>query len=164
LVELLDKLKEKHPHIYDSIIYIEQPTKRDLENYAFTLHEVSKRKPVLLNESLDSLDSLRYLDPLGWSGVALKTCKGQSAALIGYCWAMRRGVYITVQDLTNPGLACVHSANLAGHLRLSSDAFECNTRKYAPDSCPEETAQYSEMFIARNGKLPLDQIRGQGLY
>ena len=44
---------------------------------------------------------------LGWTGVALKTCKTQTGALLFLCWAKAHGMDLMVQDLTNPMLAQV---------------------------------------------------------
>ncbi len=42
---------------------------------------------------------------LGWTGVALKTCKTQTGAILSLCWAKAHGMTLMVQDLTNPMLA-----------------------------------------------------------
>jgi hypothetical protein len=98
MIELLRKLRETDPAAYEALVYIEQPTSRNLAEYPFTLHEISKYKPVLADESLDDLEHLQHMERLGWSGVALKTCKGQSHAIITYCWARQKGVFISLQD------------------------------------------------------------------
>lgn len=163
LLQMLDALAQDAPDAYAALDYIEQPTGRDLDSYTFTLHEVAARKPVILDESLDSLDVLSQMAAQGWSGLAIKTCKGQSAALLAYCWAKAHGDYITLQDLTNPGRALVQSANLAAHLALNVDAFECNSRQYMPHARPAEQAKHPAYFRAVKGalQLPAAQV---GLY
>jgi L-alanine-DL-glutamate epimerase-like enolase superfamily enzyme len=42
---------------------------------------------------------------LGWTGVALKTCKTLTGALLSACWGKAHGLSLMVQDLTNPMLA-----------------------------------------------------------
>jgi L-alanine-DL-glutamate epimerase-like enolase superfamily enzyme len=164
LVEMLDRLQRDAPAAYAALDYIEQPTARDLAAYDFTLHAVAARKPVIMDESFDALTVLPWVDEQGWSGVALKTCKGQSAALLAYCWGKQRGRYLTLQDLTNPGLALVHSANLCAQLALSVDYFEGNNRQYMPAARPAERAAYPDYFRAVAGSLHLPDSQGPGLY
>jgi L-alanine-DL-glutamate epimerase-like enolase superfamily enzyme len=132
LLQMLDALARDAPEAFDALDCIEQPTGRDLAAYTFTLHEVAARKPVILDESFDSLTVLPQMAAQGWSGLAIKTGKGQSSSLLAYCWAKHHGYYVTLQDLTNPGHALVHSANLCAHLDLATDSFECNSRQYMP--------------------------------
>ncbi len=46
MVEYLRKLQEKSAEVYDAILYVEQPTHRDLERFPFRMDAVSKLKPV----------------------------------------------------------------------------------------------------------------------
>jgi L-alanine-DL-glutamate epimerase-like enolase superfamily enzyme len=164
VVELLRRLKETDEEAFAALKYVEQPTARNLTEYSYTMHDVSRLKPVLLDESMEDLGSLQQIDRLGWSGIALKSCKGQSDSLLTYCWARSKGLFLTVQDLTNPGLALVHSANLTAHLKLSCNGFEYNSRQYIPFSRPEEQAPFRKLFDVRDGRISLSQIRDVGLY
>jgi L-alanine-DL-glutamate epimerase-like enolase superfamily enzyme len=161
---MLDALEAISPPAYAALTYIEQPTGRDLSAQGFTFHTVSARKPVIIDESLDRLEHLQLLQPMGWSGLAVKTCKGQTHSLLAYCWAKHHGQFTTIQDLTNPGLALVHSANLCAHLTLSTDVFECNSRQYAPDACPAERAAFPGYFQLHDGWLQLPAAAPLGLY
>jgi hypothetical protein len=100
----------------------------------------------------------------GWSGLAVKTCKGQSSSLLAYCWAKAHGYHVTLQDLTNPGRALVHSANLCAHLALTVDSFECNSRQYMPHARPQEQAAYPAYFRAVEGALCIPTESSLGLY
>jgi L-alanine-DL-glutamate epimerase-like enolase superfamily enzyme len=164
VLETLDVLAHDAPEAYAALDYIEQPTGRDLASYTFTLHEVAARKPVILDESFDSLAILPRMAAQGWSGIAVKTCKGQSTALIAYCWAKAHHLHVTLQDLTNPGRALVHSANLCAHLALMVDAFECNSRQYMPHARAAEQAEYPAYFHGLNGILGLPAESNSGLY
>jgi L-alanine-DL-glutamate epimerase-like enolase superfamily enzyme len=164
LLEMLDCLQMETPQAFEALDYIEQPTARDLSTYTFTLHKVSERVPVLIDESFDSLAVLDRVVEQGWSGIALKSCKGQTASLLAYCWARVKGYALTVQDLTNPGLALVHSANLCAHLALSVGYFECNSRQYMPHACPAEQTLYPHYFRASRGGLTVGSTMGMGLY
>lgn len=164
LVEMLERLAWDCPLGFAALDYIEQPTARDLCSYTFTLHKVARHKPVIIDESLDHLENLTRLQPLGWSGLALKTCKGQSHTLLAYCWGKRHNLFMTLQDLTNPGLALVHSANLCAHLGLAVDYFEGNSRQYAPAACLAEQAAYPAYFQLHDGCLHLPDREPFGLY
>jgi len=164
LLEMIDRLARDHPAALAALDYIEQPTARDLSSYAFTLHKVAQIKPVIIDESLDRLENLAQLQSLGWSGLALKTCKGQSHSLLAYCWGKGHNLFMTLQDLTNPGLALVHSANLCAQLDLAVDYFEGNSRQYAPDACPQEQAAYPAYFQLQDGRLQLPAQPPFGLY
>jgi len=164
LLEMLERLAWDCPLAYAALDYIEQPTARDLSSYSFTLHKVAQHKPVIIDESLDRLENLARLQPLGWSGLALKTCKGQSHSLLAYCWGKQHNLFMTLQDLTNPGLALVHSANLCAHLDLAVDYFEGNSRQYVPDACLAEQAAYPDYFQVQQGCLHLPAREPFGLY
>lgn len=164
LLELFERLQRDAPPAYAALDYIEQPTARDLSSYTFTLHEAARYKPIIIDESLDRLENLARLQPLGWSGLALKSCKGQTHTLLAYCWARQHKLFITLQDLTNPGLALVHSANLGAHLALSVDYFETNGRQYTPAACPAEQAAYPAYFQVSDGALHLPTRSPFGLY
>ncbi|MBX3010065.1 MAG: mandelate racemase/muconate lactonizing enzyme family protein [Caldilineaceae bacterium] len=164
LVEMLARLAWDCPLGFAALDYIEQPTARDLSSYTFTLHKVALHKPVIIDESLDRLENLARLEPLGWSGLALKTCKGQSHTLLAYCWGKRHNLFMTLQDLTNPGLALVHSANLCAHVALSVDYFEGNSRQYTPAACLDEQAAYPAYFQLQDGSLHLPAQEPFGLY
>ena len=68
---------------FERILYVEQPTARDLEaNRQNVMHEASKFRPVVIDESLTDLESLLLARDMGYTGVALKACKGQSQTML----------------------------------------------------------------------------------
>ena len=75
------------------------------------MHAAAKIKPVVIDESLVDLESLLLCRELGYSGVALKACKGQSEALLMGAAAQKYGMFLCVQDLTCPGASFLHSAS-----------------------------------------------------
>src|SRR6185295_3005029 len=90
---------------------IEQPTARDLEkDKANVMHEASRLRPVVLDEGLTDLEALLRARAMGYTGVALKACKGQTQAVLMAAAARKYGLFITVQDLTCPGASLIHSA------------------------------------------------------
>ena len=87
--EILDRLVLEYPRMYGMILYVEQPFPYDLE-LRIDVHSVSARKPLFMDESAHDWKLIR-LGRLGWTGVALKTCKTQTGALFSACWAKRMG-------------------------------------------------------------------------
>jgi len=84
--------------------YIEQPTHRDLKAHPENrMHAAAKIKPVVIDESLVDFESLLLCREMGYSGVALKACKGHSEALLMGAAAQKYGMFLCVQDLTCPG-------------------------------------------------------------
>ena len=164
MLEVLDRVAAEKPQALAALDYIEQPTPRDLGAYTDTLHEVAARVPVVVDESLDDLDNLDWIHRLGWSGLAVKTCKGHTHSLLAYCWGRHHRLYLTLQDLTNPGLALVHSANFCAHLRLNAACFEGNHRQFMPLSRPQEQAAHPAYFQVTDGQLNLPPDMGPGLY
>src|SRR5262249_27910904 len=60
LLEFLRRVKEQSPRGFERVAYIEQPTARDLAaNRHNVMHEASKLRPVVIDESLLDLESLR---------------------------------------------------------------------------------------------------------
>ena len=113
VLDYLERLEALDCEAYRALAYIEQPTARDIVNVPFDWRPVAQRKPVLLDEGLVDLSILEVARQQGWSGFALKTCKGHSMLLVTAAWAHSHGMPLSLQDLTNPGIALIHGA-LAG--------------------------------------------------
>ncbi|MDX9974454.1 MAG: twin-arginine translocation signal domain-containing protein, partial [FCB group bacterium] len=75
--DLLDRVLREHPRIYGMILYGEQPFPYELEENKIDCHSISARKPLFMDESAHDWKLVRLGRSLGWSGVALKTCKTQ---------------------------------------------------------------------------------------
>src|SRR5258708_21679725 len=95
------------------------------------MHEAAKLRPVVIDESLIDLESLNLARELGYTGVALKACKGQSPTLLLAAAAWHYGMFLCVQDLTCPGASLIPSAGLAAHLPGVA-AIESNARQDCP--------------------------------
>jgi len=131
--EYLLHLRASDSAAFGALEYVEQPTARDIAQNAFDWHKVSALKPVVLDEGLTSLSSLVLAHEQGWSGIALKTCKGQSFSLVAAAWAHNHGQLVALQDLTNPGRAAIHAFLLAAHLH-PFNGVELNAVQYTPDA------------------------------
>ncbi|MBI5034781.1 MAG: hypothetical protein HZB51_30020 [Chloroflexi bacterium] len=162
IVEYLQRLREQEPRAYAALLYVEQPTERDLTAHRFDMRAIAKMKPVILDESLTGFKELDLALELGWSGVALKTCKCHSMALLTAARAQSAGIPYTVQDLTNPGLALLHSVGLGARLQPLM-GVEANSRQYYPDTSIPEAAVHPGIVRVKNGVAQTNSLRGTGL-
>jgi L-alanine-DL-glutamate epimerase-like enolase superfamily enzyme len=158
---VLDRLMEEHPRLYGMLLYVEQPFPYDLEAHRIEVHSVSARKPLFMDESAHDWRFVRLGRELGWSGVALKTCKTLSGALLSLCWARAHGMTLMVQDLSNPMLAQVPHVLLAAHAGTIM-GVESNGMQFYPDASLPEAAVHPGLFRRRGGRLDLSTVLGPG--
>ena len=159
--EMLDRLVIEHPRIYGKILYVEQPFPYDLEENQIDVHSVSARKPLFMDESAHDWEMVALGRRLGWTGVALKTCKTQTGALLSLCWAKAHGMTLMVQDLTNPMLAQIPHVLLAAHAGTIM-GVETNGMQFYPEASTVEAAIHPGMYRRQNGELELSTIQGAG--
>lgn len=154
VTRILDRLKEKHPAIYDLLLYVEQPFPYDLEANRIDVHEVSQRKPLFMDESAHDWRLVKLGHELGWNGVALKVCKTQTGALLSACWAKAHGMALMVQDLTNPRLATIPHALLAAYVGTIK-GVECNAPQFYPTASLEFEKIHPGLYERRHGVIHL---------
>ena len=159
--DILDRLIAEHPHIYQMILYVEQPFPYDLEKNQIDVHSVSARKPLFMDESAHDWKMIRLGRSLGWSGVALKTCKTQTGALLSLCWAKAHGMTLMVQDLTNPMLAQIPHVRLAAHAGTIM-GVETNAMQFYPAASAPEEAVHPGLYRRRHGQVDLSTLSGPG--
>ncbi len=159
---ILDRLMDEHPGLYGMLLYVEQPFPYDLELHRIDVHSVSARKPLFMDESAHDWRFVRMGRELGWSGVALKTCKTITGALLSLCWAKAHGMTLMVQDLSNPMLAQVPHVLLAAHAGTIM-GVESNGMQFYPDASRPEAVIHPGLFQRRSGRLDLSTVRGPGL-
>ena len=163
LLEFLARIQERSLDLTNRIQYIEQPTSRDLRSKPENqMHKASRIKPVVIDESLVDYDSLLAARDLGYTGVALKACKGQGNALLMALAAMKFGMFLCVQDLTCPGAALIHSAGLAARVRGVA-GIEANARQFVPAANQGWDARFPGIFTIREGCMATGQLTGPGL-
>jgi L-alanine-DL-glutamate epimerase-like enolase superfamily enzyme len=163
LIELIHKLRERTPAGFDRVQYIEQPTSRDLRaNPQNRMHEAAKLKPVVIDESLTDLETLLLAREMGYTGAALKACKGQSQSLLMAAAAQKLGMFLCVQDLTCPGASLIHSATLAAHVPGVA-AIESNSRQYCPIANRDWEDRFPGIFKVRDGMMDTSCLTGKGL-
>ena len=159
--EILDRLLVEHPRLYGMTLYIEQPFPYDLEAHRIDVRSVGARKPIFLDESAHDWRCVRLGRELGWTGVALKTCKTLTGALLSLAWARAHGMTLMVQDLTNPMLAQIPHVLLAAHAGTIM-GVESNAMQFYPEASAPERAVHPAVFTRRNGVLDLSTINGPG--
>ncbi|MDX2151257.1 MAG: enolase C-terminal domain-like protein [Bryobacteraceae bacterium] len=163
LMDFVRQVKEKTPEGFRRVQYIEQPTGRDLtKNRENVMHEAAKLLPVVIDESLTELESLHLAREMGYSGAALKACKGQTQALLMGAAIQKYKMFLCVQDLTCPGASLIHSASLAAHLP-SVAAIEANSRQYVPAANKGWDEKFPGVFTIRGGVMNTRLLDGKGL-
>ena len=163
LLDFERRIKGKAPAAFDRVQYIEQPTARDLAaDRGNTMFEAAKLRPVVIDESLTGLDTLLLAREMGYTGVALKACKGQSQTLLLAAAAQKYKMFRCVQDLTCPGAALVHSVGIAAHIPGTS-ALEANAREYVPAASAGWEKKFPGIFDVRDGYLKTAGLDAPGL-
>jgi L-alanine-DL-glutamate epimerase-like enolase superfamily enzyme len=163
LLDFLRRLRDRSPAGYERVAYVEQPTARDLKaNRANVMHEAAKLRPVVIDESLLDLESLQLAREMGYTGAALKACKGQSQSLLLAAAAQKYGLFLCVQDLTCPGASLLHSAGLAAHVP-GVTAIEANARQYVPAANKPWEERFPGIFRITDGTMATGTLTGPGL-
>jgi L-alanine-DL-glutamate epimerase-like enolase superfamily enzyme len=163
LLQFLERVKRQAPVGFERIQYIEQPTRRDLKaDQANVMHEASRIRPVVIDEALIDLESLLLARDMGYTGAALKACKGQSQSLLMAAAAQKFGMFLCVQDLTCPGASLLHSAGLAAHIPGVA-AIEANARQYMPAANKPWEERFPGIFHITDGNMETGVLTGPGL-
>lgn len=163
LLDCLRRVREATPSGFDRILYIEQPTARDLKkDRANVMHEAARLRPVVIDESLTDLETLLLAREMGYTGVALKACKGQSQAMLMAAAAQKFGMFLCVQDLTCPGASLIHSAGIAARVPGNS-GIEANARQFVPSASKAWEPRFPGLFTIKDGVMNTGQLTGPGL-
>jgi L-alanine-DL-glutamate epimerase-like enolase superfamily enzyme len=163
LVEFLETLRSRSPQAFARIQYVEQPTARDLDaNPQNDMHDASRIVPVVIDESLTGRGAFLKALAMGYSGAALKACKGQSQSLLMAALGQKRRVFLCVQDLTCPGASLAHSVALAAHIPAVK-AIEANARQYVPAANSGWEKRFPGIFAVRDGMVRTAGMNGPGL-
>ena len=163
LLDFERQLKGKAAAAFDRVQYIEQPTARDLAaNRRNTMFEAARSRPIVIDESLTGLDMLLLAREMGYTGAALKACKGQSQTLLLAAATQKYKMFRCVQDLTCPGAALVHSVGIAAHVP-GVTALEANAREYVPAANRGWERKFPGIFIIRDGFIDTAGLDGVGL-
>jgi L-alanine-DL-glutamate epimerase-like enolase superfamily enzyme len=142
----------KLERLRSAIVFIEQPIKRQ-NALAADLSLLAARKPVIIDESDDSLDAFPRAQALGYRGVSSKTCKGIYKSLINAarCAAWGPDYFMTGEDLTiQAGLALQQDLALVALLGLTH--VERNGHHYV-NGMAELPQVEQERFLASHPDL-----------
>lgn len=161
VTSVLDELRDKHRPIFDRLLYIEQPFGYDLENCDIDVRPIAERKPILLDESAHDWRMVQLGLSRGWTGVALKTCKTQTNAILSLCWARANRMQIMVQDLTNPMLAIIPHSQLAAYAGTIA-GVEVNACQFYPEASRAEAKVHPGLYRRVDGKIDLRTLEGPG--
>lgn len=163
VMDFLHQIQEVSPTAFERIQYIEQPTNRNLKSYPENkMHEAAAVKPVVIDESLVDLESLELSRQQGYSGVALKACKGHGEALMMGALAQHYNLFLCVQDLTCVGASFLHSASIASRIPTVA-AIEGNGRQYCPRGNEGWDQHFPEMFNITSGTVGTALLDRNGL-
>ena len=163
LIEFLKMVEEKSPEGFARIQYVEQPTARDLDSHRQNvMFEAAKIKPVVIDESLTDLHALMLSREMGYTGAALKVCKGQSNMMILAPVMERNRMFLCVQDLTCPGASLIQSASLAAHVP-GVKAIEANARQFVPAANEGWEQRFPGVFHITDGTMDTSHLDGLGL-
>ncbi len=163
VIDFLERLDRLSRDSIAKLHYIEQPMHRDLRaRKEVTMHRVSRLKPVVIDESLTDFDSLYFAKQQGYSGIAIKACKGISDSLLFAAAARNFNMKVYVQDLTCVGASFLASASLASRIR-GVTAVEGNGRQYCPAGNKDWESLYRPMFRVLGGVVPTELMESQGI-
>ncbi|RPI52936.1 MAG: hypothetical protein EHM55_15235 [Acidobacteria bacterium] len=163
VIECLSRIRARSPEAFSRILYVEQPTARDLQaNRQNVMHEAARLCPVVIDESLTDLESLALARKMGYTGVALKACKGQSQTVLMAAAAQKYKMFLCVQDLTCPGASLVHSVGIAARVPAVA-GIEANARQYVPAANEPWRHRFPGIFTITDGYIRTADIGGPGL-
>jgi len=161
MIELLSKIREASNEVFDSILYIEQPTHRDIWNHPHDFSKLSELKPVIIDESLTDFETMDKAISLGAKGIALKTCKGQSKDLLFIAKATSKNIPYAVQDLSVSGISLLQSVGLAARI-YTIKGVEYNGRQYFPSGSEVEGEVHKELLSVKEGYIETKTLKGTG--
>jgi hypothetical protein len=128
VVELWGRIRREPrlKRLASSIVFIEQPIKRS-QALSGDISLLAEDKPVIIDESDDSLEAFPRARRLGYTGVSSKTCKGIYKSLLNAArcrlWNMEEGsnrYFMSGEDLTiQAGLALQQDLALVSMLGLT---------------------------------------------
>ncbi len=157
----LDAVAAADPTLAERLLYVEQPFPYDLAAHAIDVHSLAARTRLFLDESAHDWRHVETGRRLGWNGVALKTCKTQSGALLSLAWARANGMDVMVQDLTNPMLAAIPHLRLAAHADTLA-GVETNAPQFHPEASAAEEVVHPGIYRRHHGHVSLASLSGPG--
>lgn len=161
VIKIMDKLERDDHEIWERILYIEQPFPYDMNKYPIDVHPLAGKKLLMMDESAHDWRFVKLGIELGWTGVALKSCKTITGAVLMLCYARLHGMRIMVQDLTNPRLAIIPHVLLAANAGTIM-GVEANSMQFCPEVSSAEARIHPGLFKRRNGQIDLSSLGASG--
>jgi hypothetical protein len=151
------KAETRLKRLASAIAFIEQPIKRQ-NALSGDVSELGEDRPVIIDESDDSLEAFPRARRLGYSGVSSKTCKGFYKSLLNAArcrmWNMEEGssrYFMSGEDLTlQAGLGVQQDLALVSLLGLKH--VERNGHHYVNGMAGLPEAE-QEAFLSHHGDL-----------
>ena len=125
--KMVTQLEESNLALFQHIAFIEQPLPRKLaftEHAAEYIRRIAKKKPVIIDESDDSLDAFPRALAVGYTGTSHKNCKGVYKSIgrlarLQKLSEMGRETAFSGEDLQNLPIVPLHQDfAMVGSLRL----------------------------------------------
>ena len=127
------------------------------------MQEAAKLRPVVIDESLTDVEALLLSEKLGYTGAALKACKGQSHMMIIASLAEKHKMFLCVQDLTCPGASLIQSASLAADMYPGVVAIEANSRQFMPIANKAWETRFPGIFRITDGTMDTSELNKAGI-
>ena len=140
------KAEARLKRLVESIIFFEQPVKRQK---ALQQKVAGIDKPVIIDESDDSMDAFPHARALGYKGISSKTCKGIYRSLVNgaRCAAWGGDYFMSGEDLTiQAGLALQQDLALVSLLGITH--VERNGHHYVNGMAELPDAEQAAFFAA----------------
>jgi L-alanine-DL-glutamate epimerase-like enolase superfamily enzyme len=159
----LRRLKDRLLKGFRRVEYVEQPTARDLEAHPENaMHEAARLCPVVIDESLVDVDSLRLARRLGWTGAVVKSPKGLTHMIMVACAAGKQGIFLAGGDMSCPGAALIQTACLQARVP-GLTSVEANARQFLPAANRAWEARFPGMFRITDGMIRTGELTRPGL-
>jgi hypothetical protein len=114
-----------------------------------------------MDESAHDWSFVKIGRDLGWTGVALKTCKTITGAILSLCWAKEFSMTLMVQDLSNPMFAQIPHIGLAVHAGTIM-GVESNGMQFYPEASKDEARIHPGLYRRKDGVLRLQSLGKEG--
>ena len=157
--KILDRLEREAPETHRKILYVEQPFPYDLEAHRIRFIRLRRGNPFMDESAMIGSTPVPRSRAV-WTGVALKTCKTQTGALLSLCWAKAHGMDLMVQDLTNPMLAQVPHVLLGAHAGTIM-GVESNGMQFYPEASVREARVHPGIYSRSEGSSIFPPFQGR---
>jgi len=162
-LSFLRQVKEQAPMGFQRILYVEQPTARELKAHPENvMHEAAKLCPVVIDESLIDVESLLLARKMGWTGAVIKSPKGLTNMLLIASAAGKQKIFVAGGDMSCPGAALIQTASLQARVP-GITCVEANPRQFLPAANKAWEPRFPGMFRITDGMIRTGELMKPGL-